>query len=55
MPQETQAAVEWALQQEGVTLEHPHTLVDAVRRYFNEHNIEYQTFSFEDMLPFLPQ
>ena len=62
MPSETPQAVEWALQQE-YELEHgifvpvspdiPFTVVDKVREYFNEHGIEYDTFSFKDLEPFL--
>lgn len=57
MPIETQDAVEWALQQDGVVSgEHldRHMLVDAVRQYFNENNIEYDTFSAADLDPYLP-
>ena len=62
---ETQQAVEWALQQyivdefgEKKYVQNEgkldrHMLVDFVRQYFNDHNIEYSTFSFEDLKPFL--
>lgn len=54
MPIETQQAVEWALQQaddEGnpITKDTRHTLVDKVREYFNQNNIEYSTFSYMDL------
>lgn len=61
MPVETQTAVNWALSQtvvsDGfetlVTKDDPHLLVDKVREYFNEHEIEYSTFSYEDLLSYL--
>lgn len=62
MPIETQEAVNWALQQtfdDGfgnqiqVTKEMPSVVVDKVREYFNQNNIEYSTFSFDDLIPFL--
>lgn len=65
MPTETKQAVEWALQQsveidmvthyvkdEKGNIDH-HLLVDFVRQYFNDNNIEYSTFSFEDLKPYL--
>ena len=53
MPAETQQAVNWALQQDGVTLTDPGTVVDKVREYFNMYEIVYDTFSFDDLEPFL--
>lgn len=61
MPNETQEAVNWALKQTVVTPigEVPVTkderilLVDKVREYFNENNIEYETFSYDDLIPYL--
>jgi len=57
-------AVNWALQQqqyeieEGVFIpvskEMPFTVVDKVRKYFNINNIEYSSFSFDDLIPYLP-
>jgi len=56
-----QEAVNWALQQyyedvEGkhyVTKDNPTLLVDTVRQYFNINNIEYSTFSYADLEPYL--
>lgn len=62
MPKETQDAINWALQQKitnaeeedfPITAEMPGELVDKVREYFNTQNIEYQTFSYADLLPYL--
>jgi hypothetical protein len=59
MPNETKVAVQWALQQEGVELERGaldlHACVDAVRQWFNEQGVAYETFSATDLQPFLPQ
>ena len=49
MPNETKDAVMWALSQGD------HDLVDRVREYFNDNGIEYETFSFDDLVPFLPR
>ena len=62
MPKETREALRWALEQ-VVTDEFgniypvatPREIVDKVREYFNEHFIEYDTFSYDDLIPFLPQ
>ena len=64
MPNEIIQAIEWALTQtwnNGVDTEnHPVTkgisqpLVDAVREYFNVKNIPYDTFSYDDLIPYLP-
>jgi hypothetical protein len=58
-------ALEWALKQTVVTSEGdhiplnenrvPHFIVEKVREYFNQHNIEYNTFSYDDLAPFLQQ
>lgn len=62
MPVETKQAVEWALSQTVVysngeeieVTKHTKTeLVDMVREYFNENNIEYTTFSYDDLIPYL--
>lgn len=53
MPAETQVAVAWALQQDGVTVDESSTVVDAVRQYFNSHSIPYETFSYDDLAPYL--
>jgi len=51
MPKETELAVNWAIEQlEEVNR---HDLVDKVREYFNENKIEYGTFSFSDLKPYL--
>ena len=66
MPEQTQQAIEWALQQsievdgfvnrvkdEGSENINHQLLVDYVRKYFNDNNIEYGTFSFDDLKPYL--
>ena len=61
MPDETKQAIEWALTQTvvydwdtvKVTKDTPSELVDKVREYFNEHNIEYDSFSYADLEPYL--
>lgn len=62
MPNETQQAIQWALQQayddgmgnkQLITKDTQQPLVDAVRQYFNQNNIQYSTFSYDDLLPFL--
>lgn len=63
MPQETPEAIEWALTQSvyyeyadiyvKVTSNTPQELVDKVRQYFNEHEIEYTSFSYDDLKPYL--
>lgn len=61
MPNDTLQAVEWALQQTfdidgeiyNITKNTPSYLVDKVREYFNDNNIQYNTFSYKDLLPYL--
>lgn len=61
MPNETQKAVDWALQQtvdvNGVEYEvsgnTPALLVMKVREYFNENNIKYETYSYSDLKDYL--
>ncbi|MFS8652611.1 MAG: hypothetical protein FWJ66_11980 [Caldibacillus sp.] len=61
MPKETIDAIEWALKQtvkiddmEFKVVEHLELLlVDKVREYFNEHGIEYNMFSYDDLKPYL--
>lgn len=63
MPEKTQQAVDWALQQTwvrasdgkeiDVTKNEPIALTTKVREYFNENNIEYSTFSFSELIPYL--
>jgi len=58
MPVEILLAIEWALQQkdsEGnfITKNNAHDLVDKVREYFNINNVEYSTFSYDDLIPYL--
>jgi len=63
MPIETQEAVNFAIQYEYVdefgilhkASEENYLLVDKVRAYFNTHEIEYSTFSYDDLVPYLPQ
>ncbi|QJC52799.1 hypothetical protein HGI30_15305 [Paenibacillus albicereus] len=63
MPIETPQAIEWALTQQymdygtgetfPVTVETLQPLVDKVREYFNVHEIQYDTFSYDDLVPYL--
>jgi len=62
MPEETQGAVNWALQQTYIDLigdvrqvvkEDSQAVVDKVREYFNTNNISYDTFSYNDLIPYL--
>jgi len=59
MPPETSQAIEWALGQtfEGrpVTTADHHAIVHLVREWFNEHEVAYGTFSFDDLEPYLPK
>ena len=55
MPSETRQAVEWALSQLDEDILTHHSLVHMVREYFNEHNVQYDTFSYQDLVPYLPQ
>ncbi|WP_157067199.1 hypothetical protein [Alicyclobacillus shizuokensis] len=62
MPSQTQTAVNWSLQQtydDGmgnqvpITKDTPQPLVDAMRKYFNQNSIQYSTFSYDDLKPYL--
>lgn len=62
MPDETIQAVTWVLQQTytdfsgkelQVTKDTRHILVDKIGDYFNTNNIVYDTFSYDDLIPFL--
>lgn len=63
MPERTQEAVDWALQQRVVSEEYgvnfPVTketeiwIVNYTREYFNENNIEYSTFDWYDVEPYV--
>lgn len=60
MPTETTYAIHWALSQttpdgQPVTVDNAHWLVHYVREYFNAHEITYETFSYDDLIQFLPQ
>lgn len=55
MPKQTKDAIHWALEQKDyfgnkISL---NELVDYVRKYFNENGVEYKTFSFADLKPYL--
>lgn len=59
MPEQTQQALIWALQEKdaegnAISKNNAHILVDKVREYFNINNIEYSTFSYDDLIPYLP-
>ncbi|WNS74240.1 hypothetical protein RRV45_15120 [Bacillus sp. DTU_2020_1000418_1_SI_GHA_SEK_038] len=59
MPTQTQEAVSWALTQKNISdlgyemEQTPSFIVEKVREYFNDHNIEYNTFSYDDLEPYL--
>lgn len=61
MPAQTQDALNWALMQTveyfgeviSVTKDTPSELVDHVRQYFNTQGIQYGTFSYDDLVPYL--
>lgn len=62
MPTEMTQAIQWALQQtyndgtgtqQPITKETPQPLVDAVRQWFNDHGVQYSTFSYDDLKPYL--
>lgn len=64
MPQETRDAIQWALQQTiknefneeiPVTKDMMQELVDKVREYFNAHNVEYETFSYSDLVQYFEE
>ena len=48
-------AVEWALRELHDREITNADLVDKVREYLNNHNIPYDTFSYDDLVPYLPQ
>ena len=60
MPNETRDAIAWALRQSvetpaglvQITPDLHHELVDKVGEYFNNNNIEYNTFSYVDLVPY---
>ena len=54
MQENINVAIQWAISQ-FTELPTNHELVDKVREYFNENGIEYNTFSYDDLEPFLPQ
>lgn len=61
MPDKTKDAIVWALKQtyifdgdtQQVTSDNPIFLIDTVRLYFNTNNIEYTTFNYDDLIPYL--
>jgi len=57
MPDETKQAVEWALAQLQLNEEivTHHNLVHKVRDFFNTNEVEYDEFSYQDLVPYLPQ
>jgi hypothetical protein len=60
MPIETLQALKWALTQEvtpeiSITKHMCHAVVDKVREYFNVNNINYDSFSYDDLVPFIIQ
>jgi hypothetical protein len=56
MPTQIKQAIQWAFEEfEEMDKCSEHMLVDKVREYFNENNIEYGTFSYDDLVPYLPE
>lgn len=64
MPIETQEAVDWALTQTfsdpwgntyPIKKDNQMMMVDKVREYFNTHAIVYSEFSYDDLIPYLPE
>lgn len=57
MPEQTLQAIEWALTQsydgEIVTKTNTMGIVCLVREYFNNKSIAYDTFSYDDLIPYL--
>lgn len=60
MPTETPQAIEWAMNQDyygyvvrDIYQTEPSVLVDNVRQYFNTHGIDYSTFDYNDLQPYL--
>ncbi|CAM3774547.1 hypothetical protein ALCH109712_03135 [Alkalicoccus chagannorensis] len=52
MPEQTKKAIEFAKSNEEYNGTN-HSLVDLVRKYFNDNNINYSSFSYKDLEPFL--
>ena len=57
MPEQTQDAINWALTEifddMPVTKDTPMGLVVKVREYLNSNNIPYDSFSYDDLIPYL--
>ena len=55
MPNETKQAVEWSIQvcKSNDKDCQPWTIVDLVRQYFNDNNIECRPMSFDDLKSFI--
>ena len=53
MTNELKLAIEWAMEQSDELTDH--LLVDLVREYFNNNEIEYETFCYEDLIPYLEE
>ena len=49
MPAETMQAVMWAISEK----DNYSSIVDKVREYFNNNGVEYNTFSYDDLVPYL--
>lgn len=61
MPKRTQEAVDWSLGRKitnawgfkiEITKDEPIYLVESVRDYFNSNDIEYGSFSYDDLTPY---
>ena len=48
-------AIRWALEELKGTQFVEHDLVDKVREYFNTNNINYDTCSYGDLVPYPPE
>lgn len=57
-PVQIKDAITWSLMQKdsegnAITKDDCQHLVDAVRQYFNNNNVVYSTFSYDDVIPYL--
>mgnify|MGYP001037425119 CR=1 FL=1 len=49
-------AIKWALEQlDGEQSPYEHGFVDLVRKYLDEHNVDYPPIDLADVEPYLPQ
>ena len=50
MPTQINDAIQWAYAKNPSDIQE---LVDKIREYFNDNQIDYETFSYQDLVPFL--